>query len=166
MEIQETKKKEEIPSTIKIEETNKNEQIPNTKIPKKETEKVEEVKTESITNKEEKTGEKEETENNLEPLDNLTNIIQAQEMMQSNSTFQRAKTKLKKFFKQEKDLNLYIILISIVFCIVAIIFFVFLFRCLAKKKRKFIRLNEEQSKDRENNINNNLNVLSVENSKR
>ena len=166
MEIQETTKKEEIPSTIKIEETNKNELIPNTQIPKKETEKVEEVKTESITNKEEKTEEKEETENNLEPLDNLTNIIQAQEMMQSNSTFQRAKTKLKKFFKQEKDLNLYIILISIVFCIVAIIFFVFLFRCLAKKKRKFIRLNEEQSKDRENNVNNNLNVLSVENSKR
>ena len=166
MEIQETTKKEEIPSTIKIEETNKNELIPNTQIPKKETEKVEEVKTESITNKEEKTEEKEETENNLEPLDNLTDIIQAQEMLQSNSTFQKAKTKLKKFFKQEKDLNLYIILISIAFCIVAIIFFVFLFRRLAKKKRKFIRLNEEQSKDRENNVNNNLNVLSVENSKR
>ena len=63
-------------------------------------------------------------------------------------------------------MNLYIILISIAFCIVAIIFFVFLFRRLAKKKRKFIRLNEEQSKDRENNVNNNLNVLSVENSKR
>ena len=166
MEIQETTKKEEIPSTIKIEETNKNELIPNTQIPKKETEKVEEVKTESITNKEEKTEEKEETENNLEPLDNLTDIIQAQEMLQSNSTFQKAKTKLKKFFKQEKDLNLYIILISIAFCIVAIIFFVFVFRRLAKKKRKFIRLNEEQSKDRENNVNNNLNVLSVENSKR
>ena len=165
IEIQETTKKEEIPSTVKIEKTTKNEEIINNQIPKKETERIEVVNTESATNKEEKTKEKEETENNLEPITNLTDIINNQELLQSNSTFQRAKTKLKKFFKQEKDLNLYIILISIVFSIVAIIFFVFLCRYLAKKKRKFIRLNEEQSKDRENNVNNNLNVLSVENRK-
>ena len=75
------------------------------------------------------------------------------------------KTKLKKIFKQKRDKNLYIILISIVVSIIAIIFIICLYRCLLKRRKKFIRLAEEKNKT-DDNVNNNFGVLSVENSKR
>ena len=75
------------------------------------------------------------------------------------------KTKLKKIFKQKRDKNLYIILISIVVSIIAIIFIICLYRYLLKRRKKFIRLAEEKNKT-DDNVNNNFGVLSVENSKR
>ena len=110
--------------------------------------------------------ESKEIHNNTNILNNnKTGIIQEQKAINFNSTFQLVKTKLKKIFKQKRDKNLYIILISIVVSIIAIIFIICLYRCLLKRRKKFIRLAEEKNKT-DDNVNNNFGVLSVENSKR
>ena len=106
-----------------------------------------------------------ETQNNIEFLINKADIIQGNKTINFTSTFQFVKTKLEKIFKQKRQRNLFIISISIIVSIIAIIFIICLYRFL-KKKRKFVKLAEEQSKNKEyDNVNNNFGVLSVENSK-
>jgi len=156
MEIKDTIKVEHITPTEKIEPTINNEKIKDTPIPIKETEKIENQETQEVKE------ENKETQNNLEPIVNLTDIVQTQEIIHTNSTL---KMKLKKFFKQEKDLNLYIILITIVATIIAIIFFVILFIYLGKRKRKFMKLSEENTQNKSDKYDNNINILSVENRK-
>ena len=63
------------------------------------------------------------------------------------STMDSIKEKLKKFFRQENDFSLYIILISIIITIFIIIFLVTLFICVRKKRNKFTKFNEERPKD-------------------
>ena len=157
-EVQESTKKIIIVPTQKIEETFKNEVIPIPQTKNVKTEKVDIVDTFSTKNEEE-TYENEETEKNIVQLNNLTNITQTQELIQQNSTFAKVKMKLKKFFKQESDVNLYIILVSIISTIILIIFFAVLIKYLVKKKRKFMKLSEEPSKEK--NVNDKNNSLSV-----
>ena len=156
---EETIKKIVIPTTHLVKDTTKHEEtLPQP--PKKETEKIELTNTQSLNNEEneEETDENKETENNLESINNETNATNTNELIQTNSTFYRAKEKLKKLFKQESDLNLYIILLSIVITITIIIFFVVFMRYIIKRRRKFTRLAEEQSKNKSNNQNNNLSM--------
>ena len=152
IEIIETTKKEENPPSQKMEATVNIQKTLNNQISMRETEKIKE------------TEEEKETLINNEFKSDLSDIIENQELIHRNSTFQKAKIKLKQFFKQDSDLNLYIILISIIVTIIAIIFFACLLRYLAKRRRKFIRLTEEQSKKGTNNANN-LSVLSIDNRK-
>ena len=161
---------ENIKQTEKISQTQKNEvttkinEISITQIPKKETQKIEIINPETTTKiKEEKETDKvEETKIDLvQNKTNVTALVQNQDLSPKNSTL---KSKLKKFFKQETDLNLYIILVSIIISIFFVIFFVLLFIYLSKKKRKFIRLTEEKNQ-KPDNMNNNLSVISVENRK-
>ena len=161
---------ENIKQTEKISQTQKNEvttkinEISITQIPKKETQKIEIINPETTTKiKEEKETDKvEETKIDLvQNKTNVTALVQNQDLSPKNSTL---KSKLKKFFKQETDLNLYIILVSIIISIFFVIFFVLLFIYLSKKKRKFIRLTEEKNQKLDN-MNNNLSVISVENRK-
>ena len=149
-EIKDTIKEEHITPTEKVMPTINNEKIINTQIPSKETQKIENHNTQEIKE------ENKETQNNLEPMINLTDIAQIQELTHTNSTL---KMKLKKFFKQEKDLNLYIILISIIASIVAIIFFVILFIYLGRRKKKFMKLSEENTQNRSDKYDNNIHVL-------
>ena len=62
------------------------------------------------------------------------------------STMDSIKEKLKKFFRQENDFSLYIILISIIIIIIIIIFLITLIICFAKKRNKFKPFNEEKPK--------------------
>jgi len=156
---EETIKKIVIPTTHLVKDTTKQEEtLPQP--PKKETEKIELTNTQALNKEEngEETDENKETENNLESINNETNTTITNELIQTNSTFYRAKEKLKKLFKQESDLNLYIILLSIVITITIIIFFVIFIRHIIKRRRKFTRLAEEQSKNKSNNQNNNLSM--------
>ena len=75
---------------------------------------------------------------------NLTDEIESQKMSSKNSTL---KEQLKKFFNQKEDLNFYLILIGIVFSIFAIIFSICLIRFCIRKKKKFTRLSEENTKE-------------------
>ena len=140
-----------VKGTIKQEET-----FPPNK-QKEETEKIELKITETINNEEE-TEVNEETQIDLESINNLTNASITQELMPSNSSFVKVKEKLKKFFKQESDLNLYIILATMIVTIIAIIFFLLLIRHIVKRRKKFTRLAEEQSKNKSENQNNNLSM--------
>ena len=63
-----------------------------------------------------------------------------------NYTANSLKEKLKKFFRQENDFSLYIILISIIIIIIIIIFLITLIICFAKKRNKFKPFNEEKPK--------------------
>ena len=120
--------------------------------PEKGTEKLE------LTPTQETKIEKEENENSIEPinsLNNLTNSSLTEETKTSNSTFTKAKEKLKKFFKQDSDLNLYIILITIAVIIITIIIFIILMRYIIKRRKKFTRLAEEHTKNKEGNQNSN-----------
>ena len=150
-----------IPTIYKNEVTTKINEISTTQMPKKETERIEVINAETTIKKEENTDKIKETEIQIEQKNNLTEIIQNQEISSKNSTL---KSKLKKFFKKDSDLNLFIVLISIFASIFFIIVFVCLCIYLSKKKKKFIRLSEEQKK-RSSKIDNNLSVISVENRK-
>ena len=183
IEIESTKElNEEISITSKVENIQSEEINPKTQIIKETTQKEEisttqKIDKESLTQKNEPeqnleiensvlVEESKEIHNNTNILNNnKTGIIQEQKAINFNSTFQLVKTKLKKIFKQKRDKNLYIILISIVVSIIAIIFIICLYRCLLKRRKKFIRLAEEKNKT-DDNVNNNFGVLSVENSKR
>ena len=156
--VEETIKKVEIPSTHLVKDTINQEEIIHIK--KKETEKIELTNAQEINNEEneEEPDENKEIENSFESINNETNATLTQELIQSNSTLYKVKEKLKKFFKQDNDLNLYIILLSIVITIAIIIFFVIFMRYIIKKRRKFTRLAEEQSKNKSNNQTNNISM--------
>ena len=145
VKIEETKKVV-IPTTqVKKEETKKSENIyviPKTNSQVKETEKIEIHKTESE-DKQKEIDENKNIRNNNNTLINLTNEMESKKISNTNSTL---KEQLKKFFNQKKDLNFYLILIGIVFSIFAIIFSICLIRSCIKKKRKFTRLSEENTK--------------------
>ena len=64
--------------------------------------------------------------------------------------------KIKKFFKQEKDSNIYIILGSI--CFILLMLIIMIFCCIKKKRKIFSRLAEEKS-------NHNSNIISITDSK-
>ena len=170
--VEENEQKEIISTTNSIKEIIKEIPIPTTMIhivediiknvktslphpPEKETEKLE------LTPTQETKTEKEENKDNFEPinnLNNLTNTSLTEETKTSNSTFSKAKEKLKKFFKQDSDLNLYIILITIVVIIITIIVFIILVRYIIKRRRKFTRLVEEHTKKEGNQNNNNISI--------
>ena len=180
--IQETNKKEEIPPTQKVEikdtikkveippttqliiETTKKATIPPTqKMEIKDTIKEEEhitptekmqstINNEKITNAQIPNKETEKIE-----------IPDTQEVKEENKETQNNLEPTVNFFKQEKDLNLYIILI--IASIVAIIFFVILFIYLGRRKRRFMKLSEGNTQNKSDKYDNNLNVLSVENRK-
>ena len=154
--IKPTQKVEPAPITQKIEENPKEPTTPTPTQRVEDTKKIEETDSEKI----EKVD-----ENELSPLNNTNNLNEIYLSNNTSSNFEKLKTKLKKIFKQETDLNLYIILISIVGSIIIVIVFIILFVCISKRRKKFIRLTEEQSKNKSNNNNNNLSVISVENRK-
>ena len=108
----------------------------------KETEKIEIHKTESE-DKQKEIDENKNIRNNNNTLINLTDEMESKKISNTNSTL---KEQLKKFFNQKKDLNFYLILIGIVFSIFAIIFSVCLIGSCIKKKRKFTRLSEENTR--------------------
>ena len=149
IEVEETAKKEEISIT---------KEIPSTIINKQEIQNLE-IENSDLIKK------NNETQNNKELLMNKADIIQGNKTINFTSTFQFVKTKLEKIFKQKRQRNLFIISISIIASICVVIFIICLCRFL-KKRKKFVKLAEEQSKNKEDdNVNNNFGVLSVENSK-
>ena len=77
------------------------------------------------------------------------------------STMDSIKEKLKKFFRQENDFSLYIILISIIITIFIIFFLIILFIYKVKKRNKFTKVKEEQPKK---NVYNGLNnsIISID----
>ena len=137
----------EIPTTqAKKEETKKSENIyviPKTNSQVKETEKIEIHKTESE-DKQKEIDENKNIRNNNNTLINLTDEMESKKISNTNSTL---KEQLKNFFNQKKDLNFYLILIGIVFSIFAIIFLICLIRYCIRKKKKFTRLSEENTKE-------------------
>ena len=174
---QETTQKEVIATTNIVEEEIKNIPIPTTNIhiveeiikkvetslphiPEKQTEEIELIPTKDIKKEEEEEDENEELINEFGQINNLTNTSVTQENKTSNSTFTKAKEKLKKFFKQDSDLNLYIILITIAVIIITIIIFIILMRYIIKRRKKFTRLAEEQAKSKADN--NNINNISID----
>ena len=77
----------------------------------------------------------------------------------TNGTFTNLKVKLKKFFKQDKDRDLYVILGSIIISIIFIIIIIILLIVIYKKRRKrFSKLIEERKSY--------SNVLSISDSKK
>ena len=65
-----------------------------------------------------------------------------------NGTLISLKTKLKQFFNQKEDLDLYIILFCIIFSIIIIIIFIIIIICIIKKRKKeFTKLMEEKKKN-------------------
>ena len=110
---------------------------------------------------EEETDKIKESQNQIEPKNNITNLVQNQEMSAKNSTL---KSKIKNFFKKENNLNLFIIIISIIASVFFIILFAYLFKYFLKKKKKFIKLTEEKANNTDK-VNYNMNVISVENRK-
>ena len=139
-----TQKIEQTPPTQKVEENPKEQStlIPSQKV--EDTKEIEETESEKI----EKVD-----ENDIYPLNNTNNLNNIHLSNNTNSNFEKIKTKLKKFFKQDTDLNLYIILSSIVGTIIIIIIFIILFVILSRRRKRFIRLTEEQSKNKGNNNN-------------
>lgn len=101
------------------------------------------------------------TEENEKNNINNSLIIDVHKSKQANATTSgKFKTKLKKIFKQDGDIKIYIILLLIIVSII-IIFFVILIICVSQRRKKFIVLNEEKSKNKIN-INDNLNIISVD----
>ena len=76
----------------------------------------------------------------------------------TNTTFYNVKMKLRKFFRQDDDLNLYLILGSIIITTLIIIITIILVIVILKRKKKhFMKLVEELRKNKNNN---NLSVVS------
>ena len=162
-EYEYTKEKREFNTTNIIQEIYKQEEILITSPFKNKTDIIQIKETEEK-NEREETDENSDIHNSYEIINDLTNVTLEQNLSNA-TTFLKVKETLKKIFKQENDLNLYLILLSIIIAIIAVIFFVILFTYLAKRRRNFIRLNEENTKNESNQQDNNINVLSVENRK-
>ena len=81
----------------------------------------------------------------------------------TNGTLANVKNTLRLFFKQDDDLNLYIILggITLTFLII-LVTTILVIVILKKRKKQFIKLTEEMAKNKQNNIS----VLSMTESKK
>ena len=94
------------------------------------------------------------TNNNTDvKLNNSTkNETRKRKKIKNTKTENSFKSKLKKFLRQDDDLNFYIVLGSIIFTVVILIVFGTIFLILYRRRKKFMRLNEEKVKNMNMNI--------------
>ena len=84
-------------------------------------------------------------------LNSINEQIHLKDVANGNRTESSFKTKLKKFFKQDNDLNLLIIMGGIIMTILIIIIFCLFIFLYKKRKNKFIHIEEEANREKTNN---------------